>query len=382
MSDIALTLSSPAVHLVNGTASLAISVTNSATTPQRIVLGAFADGANPEGPSFTKIDRSLRTLGAGSTEQYVANFDTGKAPGPGDYGVKFIAYSADGAPEDYADQGQVVTLTVPAPAAAVAAKKFPWWIVAVGAVVVIALIAGVIYFVTKKPDAVSVAWAPNGPSSALPGSNTYYTHLVKKDCSALAADATTSKNDPVWVAVADVCAATKKGTAAAWATASTSFAKATEPAAGIQTCLDRAAWQTASRFVAAHKKSPSTSITVGAPASGLACKLQTAGVSPGSGLPAGGTTVTLAGYFTGTLTVHLTSGGTTVNVPATRSALGSYSFVTPTLAQAAWTVTVSNGDGLIPGFGTFVSQEPVQCLPLFCQIYIQNQQNFLKFITP
>jgi hypothetical protein len=161
MSTITMTLSSPTVELKDGKGSLTASVTNGAPGPERVVLGAFpVVESTPPSPSYTTIPTPLRTIAAGATEQYLVNFDTTGAA-PGSYPVKLIAYSADDAPEDYADQAHVVTLTVtktaetPKPA-----RGFPWLWVIIGGVVLLAAIGGVIWFLLKDVNVPDVKGKP------------------------------------------------------------------------------------------------------------------------------------------------------------------------------------------------------------------------------
>lgn len=165
MSGITITVATSQVTVADGHGTVAVSVTNTEATPQRLVLGAYppagpsAGGASPSAHAWTSIERPQRTVAAGATDQYVASFDPQSVP-PGSYPVKFIAYSADEAPEDYSEQGQTVTVSVPGAAAPVAAgRKTPWWIFVAAAVVVI-LIAGVIWFLTRTTTAATVA-VPN-----------------------------------------------------------------------------------------------------------------------------------------------------------------------------------------------------------------------------
>ncbi|MDJ0355991.1 Ig-like domain-containing protein [Paenarthrobacter sp. PH39-S1] len=149
MKDITMTLSSPDVKLVNGKASLTASVSNGSAAPQRVVLGAFpgSEGAAAQSATWTTIGRPLRTIPAVSIEQYLVEFDTTGAA-PGTYPVKLIAYSADEAPEEYSDQGHVISLVVE-PQPVVPPKKFPWWIVIAGAALVLVIGAAVVFFLTR-----------------------------------------------------------------------------------------------------------------------------------------------------------------------------------------------------------------------------------------
>lgn len=183
MNDITMTLGSPDVALVGGRGSLTVSVTNVSAASQRIVLGAFpttvgnSEASTGEGtPSPTPIatvDRPLRTVEAGATEQYTVAFDVSQSAS-GEYPVRLVGYSADRAPEEYADQAHTVTLTVPA-APEPAKKAFPWWIVILaGALMVVAAIVVVVLVVMgTDPDEVQPSAPPSpSPTSVAPVSIT------------------------------------------------------------------------------------------------------------------------------------------------------------------------------------------------------------------
>lgn len=161
MTTITMSLSSPEVQLKDGKGSLTASVTNGGTAPERVVLGAFpAQATTPPSPTYTTIPNPLRTIAPGLTEQYVVNFDTTGAP-VGSHGVKLIAYSADGAPEDYGDQAHVVTLLVTKPAETPKpALGFPWLWVIIGGVVLLAVIGGVVWFLLKDVTVPPVVGKP------------------------------------------------------------------------------------------------------------------------------------------------------------------------------------------------------------------------------
>jgi PASTA domain len=168
MTTITMTLSSPEVQLKDGKGSITASVTNGGATPERVVLGAFpAQATTPPAPTYTTIPNPLRTIAPGLTEQYVLNFDTTGAPA-GNHGVKLIAYSADGAPEDYADQAHVVTLVVPQPAEQPKpAAAFPWLWVIVGGVALLAVIGGVVWFLLKDVTVPAVVGKPQAEAVQL-----------------------------------------------------------------------------------------------------------------------------------------------------------------------------------------------------------------------
>lgn len=159
MSEISVSLASTQVALVNGRASLTASVTNAASSVERVVLGVYATpGSSTPPPSagpavdpvaWTTVERPLREIGPGATEQYVVSFETAGAPA-GTYGLKAIAYPADRAPEEYADRGQTLQVIVPAVAPAPPPPKKPWWILILVAVLVLAL-GGVVFWLTRSP---------------------------------------------------------------------------------------------------------------------------------------------------------------------------------------------------------------------------------------
>lgn len=159
MSEISVSLASTQVTLANGRASLTASVTNAASSVERVVLGVYATPGSSTAPpsgapavnpvSWTTVERPLREIGPGATEQYVVSFETTGAPA-GTYGLKAIAYPADRAPEEYADRGQTLQVIVPAVAPAPAPPKKPWWILILVAVLVLAL-GGVVFWLTRSP---------------------------------------------------------------------------------------------------------------------------------------------------------------------------------------------------------------------------------------
>lgn len=168
MTSITMTLSSPTVDLKDGRGSLAASVTNAGSGPERVVLGAFpGQQSNPPAPTYATIPTPLRSIAAGATEQYVVNFDTTGAVA-GSHPVKLIAYSADDAPEDYADQAHVVTLVVPKPAEQPKlAARFPWLWVIIGGVVLLAVIGGVVWFLLKDVNVPAVTGKPQAEATQL-----------------------------------------------------------------------------------------------------------------------------------------------------------------------------------------------------------------------
>jgi hypothetical protein len=212
MKNLSMTLSSAEVALTEGKGAVTASVNNGGAQAERVVLGAFASGTplaapsppagpatgstpgaapdaprSPEvpptpatpatpataatsattaAPTWTAIDRPLRTIAPGATEQYEVRFDTTGAA-PGSYPVKLIPYSADEAPEDYADLAHVVSLVVPAPTTPVVPKKkFRWWIPVAAAVLVLVL-GAVAFFLLRPAPAPDLALTDYTPTEGL-----------------------------------------------------------------------------------------------------------------------------------------------------------------------------------------------------------------------
>lgn len=160
MSDVSVTVAARSVELGRGHSSVTASVTNESGGPQRIVLGAYgvvrAPASGSVGPTappadpaaWTTIERPLREIPAGGTEQFVASIASAAAP-VGTYELKFIAFPADRAPEDYADHGQVVQVVVPETGPAPPPPKKRPWLFIVLAVAVLLLIGAVAFALTR-----------------------------------------------------------------------------------------------------------------------------------------------------------------------------------------------------------------------------------------
>lgn len=176
MKKLSMTLSSQTVALTGGTGTITASVTNASAAPERVVLGAFPVGPSNSlaGSTGATIEDPLRTIDPGATVQYQVAFDTTGAL-PGTYQVKLIPYSADEAPEDYAELGFVVQLVVPE-VVPVVTKKFPWWIVAVVAAVLILGGGATAFFLTRNttPD-VALSLTSFTPSSGTKDGGTTVT---------------------------------------------------------------------------------------------------------------------------------------------------------------------------------------------------------------
>lgn len=155
MSTITLALGSSALAAAEGRPlTVTASVTNSASVPARIVLAPFAplpgaDGATPaSAQGWTVVERPVREIAAGATEQFTVTVTPPAGATAGDHLVRLIAYDNDRPPEEYRDQAQQLTVSVPA-GRVVAAARTPWWLYVAAAALVV--IVGVVAFLVLQP---------------------------------------------------------------------------------------------------------------------------------------------------------------------------------------------------------------------------------------
>ena len=166
---ITLTLTVAQLTIVDGRAVLTASVTNGATVGARIVLGAFgASGGGPSAAAWASIDRPLRDVAAGATEQYAVAFAPPPATAAGSYPVRFIAYSAD--------QARQVDVVVPATPVAAPTTKKPWWPWAAAAalVLVVAVVGWLVLRGDPQVATPSTSPAPSSTSPSVPLTNTVW----------------------------------------------------------------------------------------------------------------------------------------------------------------------------------------------------------------
>lgn len=157
MNAIALTVSTTTVTVAEGRATLTASVTNSSSVPARIVLGAFppvGEAAAPTALAWTTIERPTRQVPAGATEQFTVVFAPDPGVAPGRYPVRLVAYSAERAPEEYADQAQSVAVVVPASSAAPPPPKKTWWPYALAAGALVVVVGLVVWLVVLRDPGV------------------------------------------------------------------------------------------------------------------------------------------------------------------------------------------------------------------------------------
>ena len=161
MNGISVSLGATGVALSGGRAAVTASVTNGLGVAERVVVGVYAvrsaqaasSAPDIDPASWASIERPLREIGPGATEQYVVALEAPGVPA-GTYELKVIAYPADLAPEEYSDKGQSFLLEVP-PAPVPAPRRRPWWLFALVGALVIA-IAAVAFLLLRSPKLVEV----------------------------------------------------------------------------------------------------------------------------------------------------------------------------------------------------------------------------------
>ena len=154
MSTIVLVLPVTQVTVSQGRAVMTAAVTNNGTAVESIVLGAFPPPAASAGTAasavgWTTVERPQREVQAGATEQFTVTFEPAAGVTAGTYPVRFIAYSAYGAPEESADQARQVEVVLPVATPVPPPPKVNWWIYAVAAALV--LIVGTVAFLVLRP---------------------------------------------------------------------------------------------------------------------------------------------------------------------------------------------------------------------------------------
>lgn len=165
MTRIALTLPATIVTVSDADATITASVTNRGGVPDRIVLGAFAaDPRNPNNAAtWTTIDKPLREVAPGATEQYAITFAPPGTAASGTYPVRFIAYSANSAPEESADQARQVDVVIPSSSMPPPAKKSRWPFAVMAALVLV--VAAVAVAIWPKPPVDGGQDTPTVPES-------------------------------------------------------------------------------------------------------------------------------------------------------------------------------------------------------------------------
>lgn len=172
MSSVVLLLPVSQVEVSEGRAVVTASVTNAGAESERIVLGCFppdgvvATGSAPHAAAWTTVDQAVREIAAGATEQYTITVAPPPRTAAGHYPVRFIAYSAEAAPEENADQAGDLDVVVPGAGAEPVAARPRWWIFAVAGALVL-VVAVVAFLVIPRPPP-STTPTPAPPSSSPP----------------------------------------------------------------------------------------------------------------------------------------------------------------------------------------------------------------------
>ncbi len=171
MSTITLALTATSVTAGAEPLRVTATVTNSATVPARVVLAAFAPepgagGVVDSAREWSAIDRPLREVPAGATEEFAITITPPPDAAAGERLVRFIAYDADRPPEEYSDRARTVTVVVPARAAA--APGTPWWLWVAAAALVL-VVGGVAFAVLRPaPDPPIVPPSPSATQTVTP----------------------------------------------------------------------------------------------------------------------------------------------------------------------------------------------------------------------
>jgi len=145
MKDIVVTVAAPEVALTDGRGTITVTVVNREPRPERVVLTALGGTTSPTAvPPVTTVDRPLRDVGPGQTEQFVASIDATAATA-GLHTVRFVAAPSEEAAEEYADRAASTSVVVAERVVVVKPpRRFPWWVVAVAALVVVVVVTFVV----------------------------------------------------------------------------------------------------------------------------------------------------------------------------------------------------------------------------------------------
>lgn len=167
MTSLAVTLTASRIELTDGSGTVTATVTNTSAWDERVVLGAFAaPGAGPtpsaDAARWVRIDRPVRDIPSGQTEQFSVTITPDRESAGGTYGLRLIAYSATQAPEENADQARTIEVLVPEPGRPPAPPRRPWWILGV-ALALIVVIAIVVVVLQRAPGG-----QPSPPATATP----------------------------------------------------------------------------------------------------------------------------------------------------------------------------------------------------------------------
>jgi hypothetical protein len=114
--------------------------------------------------AWVAIDRGVRDIPAGQTEQFTITVSPPAGLAGGTYPLRLIAYSAKQAPEEFADQARTVEVVLPAAPVPPSPSRRPWWIAAIIAVLVL-MIAVALFLVTRQASTPTSTPTPTPPAT-------------------------------------------------------------------------------------------------------------------------------------------------------------------------------------------------------------------------
>src|SRR5262245_10389489 len=121
------------VDAVARTGQFSVDVKNAQPIVDRVVLdidsvtptpGPTSPTPPPAATTWFAVERHLRPIPSGGSEQFLVTATLPAATAPGSYLMRPVAYSADHPPDDTRVTGPVMTLVLPAPPAP---APVPWW---------------------------------------------------------------------------------------------------------------------------------------------------------------------------------------------------------------------------------------------------------------
>lgn len=147
-NEYAITAAADRVSLdANRRAQTTFTVSN--RTSQPLPTRARVVTQQPETDGWFTVHEPERTLPPSETQQFTVSIAVPDTAAAGDYAFRLDAVGVENPDEQHA-QGQSVVVTVPAPA--VTPKGFPWWIFAVGGLVLLVAVAALVLVVLLGDD--------------------------------------------------------------------------------------------------------------------------------------------------------------------------------------------------------------------------------------
>lgn len=154
------------------TSQFTVDVKNEQPVLDRVVLAIESAGARTSAadPKFL-VDRNLRSIPPEGSEQYLVTVEAKTVP-VGTHRFRPVAYSADRPPDDTKVNGPLMTLTIPKipppPPLPWWRRRWPWWLVAAGIVLAVAIAVTVVVIArsgSERPSAPTSSAAPTSPAA-------------------------------------------------------------------------------------------------------------------------------------------------------------------------------------------------------------------------